>query len=208
MLYSQNMETQEQSSGQPPIGDTDRDKQFWALDAHSRASRALITAKTPQALIEQVCRAVTEMPPYIVSWVGLRMTDSEKTVRVLGVSGAVTAKAYAQGISISWDASRQEGQGPTGQSIRSGKTTVLADTETDVHFMPWRERARTFGIRSSVSVPMIVNDTVIGAFMVYASIPEAFGDYEIRLFENLAREIAIGLTKFENLGLSALDSAS
>jgi hypothetical protein len=43
---------------------------------------------------------------------------------------------------------------------------------------------------------------------VYASIPEAFGDYEIRLFENLAREIAIGLTKFENLGLSALDSAS
>ncbi len=208
MLYFLAMEDHSHTPFPPQSDIAGREKQLWALDAHTRASRALITAKTPQALIEQVCRAVTEMPPYIVSWVGLRMTDPEKTVRVLGVSGAVTAKGYAQGISISWDASRQEGQGPTGQSIRSGKTTVLADTETDVHFMPWRERARTFGIRSSVSVPMIVNDTVIGAFMVYASIPEAFGDYEIRLFENLAREIAIGLTKFENLGLSALDSAS
>jgi GAF domain-containing protein len=53
---------------------------------------------------------------------------------------------------------------------------------------------------------MIVNGKTIGAFMVYASIPEAFGDYEIRLFEHLAQEIAIGLTTFHSLGLSALPS--
>ncbi len=51
---------------------------------------------------------------------------------------------------------------------------------------------------------MIVNERTIGAFMVYASVPGAFGDYEIRLFENLAGEIALGLTKFEGLGLSVL----
>ena len=65
--------------------------------------------------------------------------------------------------------------------------------------MPWRERARAFGIRSSVSVPMNSNDKVIGAFMVYASIPEAFGDYEIRLFENLADEIVLVLGKLGNI---------
>jgi len=184
--------------------DVDREKQLWALEAYARASRALIKAKTPQALIEQVCRAITEMPPYIVSWVGLCQNDAEKSVKVLGVSGSVTALGYAHGITVSWDAARLEGQGPTGQSIRSGKTRLLADTETDSHFLPWRERARTFGIRSSVSVPMIVNERTIGAFMVYASVPGAFGDYEIRLFENLAGEIALGLTKFEGLGLSIL----
>ena len=53
---------------------------------------------------------------------------------------------------------------------------------------------------------MAIKGKTIGAFMVYASIPNAFGEYEIRLFENLATEIAIGLTKFEGLGLSALTS--
>lgn len=193
------METEDRRSTVATEDNAAREKQIWALEAYARASRALIHAKTPQALIEQVCRAVTEMPPYVIAWVGLAQSDPQKTVKVLGVSGAVTAKGYAQGISVSWDASVLEGQGPTGQSIRSGKTTLLADSETDKRFMPWRERARTFGIRSSVSVPMISNDKVIGAFMVYASLPEAFGDYEIRLFENLAGEIALGLGKFGNI---------
>lgn len=200
------MEGQNNGLTAPQPEDTGREKQLWALDAYARASRALIKAKTPQALIEQVCRAITEMPPYVVSWVGLCQNDAEKSVKVLGVSGSVTAKGYAQDIRVSWDGSRLEGQGPTGQSIRSGKTRLLADTETDSHFLPWRERARTFGIRSSVSVPMIVNERTIGAFMVYASVPQAFGDYEIRLFENLAGEIALGLTKFESLGLNVLNS--
>ncbi len=206
MVYFVAMEDHSHAPFPPQSDIADREKRFWALDAHTRASRALITAKTPQALIEQVCRAITEMPPYIVSWVGLSLDNTEKSVKVLGVSGSVIALGYAQGISVSWDQSRLEGQGPTGQSIRSGRTIVLADTETDPHFLPWRERARTFGIRSSVSVPMAIKGKTIGAFMVYASIPNAFGEYEIRLFENLATEIAIGLTKFEGLGLSALTS--
>lgn len=196
------MQTEDSRSEAASEDHAAREKQLWALEAYARASRALIHAKTPQALIEQVCRAVTEMPPYLIAWVGLAQNDPQKTVKVLGVSGTVTAKGYAQGISVSWDASVLEGQGPTGQSIRSGKTTLLADTETDKRFMPWRERARTFGIRSSVSVPMISNDKVIGAFMVYAGLPNAFGEYEIRLFENLAGEIALGLDKFGKTDLA------
>lgn len=195
------MDTEDRRSAPDTEEKAVREKQLWALEAYARASRALIHAKTPQALIEQVCRAVTEMPPYVIAWVGLALNDPSKTVKVLGVSGAVTSRGYAQGIAVSWDASVLEGQGPTGQSIRLGKTVLLADTETDKRFLPWRDRARSFGIRSSVSVPMISNDKVIGAFMVYAGLPDAFGDYEIRLFENLAGEIALGLGKFGNIDL-------
>lgn len=172
------------------------ESQLWALEAYASASRALIRSKTPQALIEQVCQAITEKHPYLIAWMGLVMNDPEKTIKILGMSGSVVTRDYAKGITLSWDSEREDGQGPAGQSVRSGETTVLRDILTDKNFLRWRDRAQKYGIRSVVSIPVHYRKNVTCVLLVYASTPGAFDAYELRLFESLADEITVGLAKF------------
>jgi GAF domain-containing protein len=172
------------------------ERHLWALEAYVSASRALIRSKTPQALIEQVCKAITEKPPYLIAWMGLVQNDPEKTIKILGVSGSVVARDYAKEITLSWDSTREDGQGPAGQSVRSGETTVLVDTLTDKNFLRWRDRAHKYGIRSVVSIPVHYRKNVTCVLLVYASTPGLFDAYEVRLFESLADETTAGLAKF------------
>ena len=175
---------------------TDMEKQNWALLAHAAATTALARSDNTRDLIEGVCRGVVSQWPYILAWVGIAEHDERKTVSVLGTHG-VAAK-YAEGIDVTWSSATFAGRGPTGSCIETGLSQIVIDTETDPGFAPWRERARIYGIRSSVAVP--IGDDVpepIGAFTVYASIPDAFGDAEVRLFESLAKEIGYGLKSIE-----------
>lgn len=167
------------------------EKRNWAILAYARASLALSHNDTSQNLIQNVCDAIVQQEPFVVSWVGLAEADQQKTVRVAGIAGS--EKAYAQGIAVSWSAQSPRGIGPTGQCIRSGKSVVILDTLDDPNFEPWRERANQYGIRCSVAVPILDEDQIIGALMVYAKIPNAFSESEIHLFENLANEIGFGL---------------
>lgn len=172
------------------------EKQIWALEAYANAARVLTHARNTQELTVGVCEGITRQFPYVISWVGIAEDDPDKTVRVAGIAGP--AVAYAQDIRVSWDADRANGQGPTGQAIRTGKVQVMKDAETDPNFLPWRERARQHGIRSSVAIPLVGSDRVIGALMVYASVPDAFASTELHLFQSLADEIGYGLTALES----------
>ncbi len=173
--------------------ETQAPSKVWALEAYARAATALAASRSAEELVHGVCGGITRQPPYVLAWVGLAEHDAAKTVRVAGVSGS--AKEYTDGISVSWDANRKTGQGPSGRCIRSGETQVLEDAQSDHTFVPWRERASAHGIRSSASVPIRSDGRVIGALMVYASEPNAFSAASIKLFESLADEIGFGLNK-------------
>ncbi len=167
------------------------EKRNWAELAYANASVALAHSDSPEELIQNVCQAIVKQAPYIVTWVGIAEHDPNKTVRVAGLAG--TAKAYAQGIQVSWSADMPNGLGPTGKCIRTSKTVLISDTLTDPSFDPWRERANQYGIRCAVAVPIPDGPMADGALMVYAKLPDAFSQNEIYLFENLAQEIGYGL---------------
>jgi len=176
--------------------DAIEERQLWALEAYSSASRALIRSKTPQGLIGQVCQAITARHPYLIAWMGLVQNDPEKSIKILGVSGRVFATDYAKGITLSWDSEREDGQGPAGQSVRSGETLVIRDTLADKNFLRWRDRAQKYGIRSVVSIPVHYGKNITCVLLVYASTLGGFDEYEIRLFESLADEVTAELAKF------------
>lgn len=171
------------------------DKRNWAMMAYAKAVMALVHNDSSAALIQNVCEAIVEQAPYSISWVGLAEFDTDKTVRVAGIAGP--AKAYAEDIAISWSGENSRGLGPTGKCIRLGETILVSDILTDKYFEPWRDRANQYGIRCSVAVPIKHEAQTIGALMVYSSIPDAFSDDEIRLFENLAEEIGFGMLAIE-----------
>ena len=175
---------------------SDLQKQNWALLAHAKASSALVRSNDRDDLISGVCNAIVNQPPYILAWVGLAMHDDLKTVQVIGTHGA--AADYAKGIDVKWAPDTPTGQGPTGLCIQTSLPVLISDTDNDSRFSPWKERAKPYGIRSVIAVPIKDHEPqAIGALTVYANLPSAFGEIETQLFESLAKEIGFGLAAIE-----------
>jgi putative nucleotidyltransferase with HDIG domain len=180
-------------------------QKIWALAAYKNASRVMLSAKTPQELIEGVCQGITHQNPFVLSWVGLKEDDPKKTIVVAGVSGI--AKSYVENIKVSWDENMPEGLGPTGQCIRSKKSIVIPNIETEPKFQPWLIKAQKHHIMSVIALPITDGHELYGALMVYGSIPEAFGEQETSLFESLAEEIFFALKAFRRDDLFEIEQA-
>jgi PAS domain S-box-containing protein len=163
----------------------------WALSAYAGAAQALVRAQSSQRLLHEICEAITNQSIYALAWVGVAEETEGKPVRIVAAAGQATS--YLDDLHISWDEERSTGQGPTGRAIRSGQLQIMQECETGTNFVPWRERARRFGILSSVAIPLVVEGGWRGALMVYANRVRAFEPVAIGVFEHLAREIVHGL---------------
>lgn len=164
----------------------------WALDAFRRSARVLIRARTTSEMAERVCSAIVEHDGYSLAVIMLAEPAPSREMRVVAVAGE--AKAYIAGLTMSWDPDQLSGQGPTGHALRSGTPYVMFDSHVDPVFAPWRERADNFGIRSSVAVPFKAGDDQMGTVLVYASIPHAFSDREVEVFQELGEEFAFAMS--------------
>lgn len=174
------------------------DRLSWAVSAYESALTALVRSDDLQELMEAVCEAIVNQRHYVLAWVVVvdAASGAAKDLKPLG--GAGTAVGYMDGLVLSWAAEREEGRGPAGHAIRSGRAFVLRDTLTDPGFAPWRDRARPHGIRSCVTVPFKRGEEVIGALLVYASAPAAFGERELEIFTQLADQIGFAISLDED----------
>lgn len=172
------------------------EKRGWALSALSEAAAALARADSTDLLIAEVCSAIAAQGPYVLAWVGKAEDDVNKTVTVMG--GAGSAISYIENIVVSWSDQNISGMGPGGLAIRTGKSSVVVDSELDQGFVSWRQLARKFDIRSAVGCPIPDGEThPFGVLLVYSKVPNAFGESEVQLFESLAKEIGFGLRSIE-----------
>lgn len=173
--------------------ESDFQNQRWALLAHSEAISALSRAQSEEQLISDVCKAITAQDPYVLAWVGTAENDEKKSVKFLGSYGSEIK--YLKDIVVSWDENAPSGKGPGGTCIRTNKSVIVDDVESDDNYAPWRERARQSKIRSLIGVPIINGDhSPIATLLVYSRLPHTFGETEKLLFESFAKEIGFGLS--------------
>jgi len=166
--------------------------QNWALSAYAIAALALGGAHTTELLLLQaICEAVTRNSVYVLAYVGIAEHDAQKRVRVAASAGS--SRSYLDGMSLSWSEDDPEGQGPTGVCIRTGRVQVMPDSETSAEFIPWRDRARQRGIRSTVSIPLTIESVWRGALVVGSAIADAFDPISIEVFQRLAGQIGEGI---------------
>jgi GAF domain-containing protein len=62
---------------------------------------------------------------------------------------------------------------------------------------PWREEALQRGYRSSIALPIILQNRVIGAFTIYDADPFFFNEKEINLLNEVAGDINYALKTME-----------
>jgi PAS domain S-box-containing protein len=170
--------------------------QNWALSAFSIAALALGRARSATSLLQSICEAITQQSVYVLAAVGIADESPEK--RILMAASAGSALGYLDGIRLSWSEDAAGGQGPAGVSIRTNALQILDDTETSPAFAQWRERARQFGIRSCVSIPLKIENGWQGALLVYSAYPHAFESAPLEVFERLGEQIVHGIQAIEH----------
>ncbi|MEI7611188.1 MAG: HD domain-containing phosphohydrolase, partial [Rhodospirillaceae bacterium] len=161
----------------------------WALSAVNRAAMAIATTKTESEMMKQLCEGLTS-DVFTVAWVGIAEVDSEQSVTIAAKAGI--SLDYLDNIRVSWG-DNQLGRGPTGTAIRKARTQVDNDHQCDPLFAPWAELAAKHQIHSSMATPLIRGDRTFGALTVYSTEINAFTEEVVRLFEDLAKELVVGL---------------
>jgi len=162
----------------------------WAYKGLSACNQLLIRAEEETELLQGVCRVIATEGGYRMAWVGFAEQDKEKTVRPVARAGY--EEGYLDTVRISW-ADNEQGRGPTGTAIRTGKPRVSKNIQSDPDFEPWRAEAEKRGYASSISLPLIVGKQTLGALTIYAAEPDAFDSDEIDLLVEFASDLAYGV---------------
>ncbi len=161
-----------------------------ALRVLSAGNRTLLQAGDEMTLLQQMCRAIVESGGYRMAWVGYAQDDAQKSVRPVAAYGA--PQDFLEALQIRW-ADTERGQGPTGSAIRGGIPVTVQDMRTNSSVRRWQALALRYGYASVLALPLRVDDAVIGALVIYATEPDAFGDDEKVLLAESAADLAFGV---------------
>lgn len=159
----------------------------------NQVTQAIVKGRDKQKLFQEICNIAIEFGKFRMVWIGL-LDEENQRVKPVAFSG--NGSDYLQNLKISLT-DDLTGNGPSGRSVREGKSVVFNDLENNPDFAPWREQALEKGYRSSGAFPIRLDSTVIGVLNVYAVDPHFFDEDEVSLLEEMALNISFALDKFE-----------
>ncbi len=163
-----------------------------ALTTTSSCNKLLVRAVSENELMEGICRLAVESGGYRMAWVGYSEIDAERRVRPMASHGH--DDGYLEQARISW-ADNERGRGPTGTAIREARTVVAKNIRHDPQFLPWRDAALQRGFESAIALPLLTESRRChGALTLYATEPDAFDTTEVALLEELAADLAFGIS--------------
>jgi CheY-like chemotaxis protein len=129
--------------------------------------------------------------------VEIRLVDQEtgllETLLSVGIDSEIASRPlYAQAT----------GNGVTGFVAATGKSYMCEDTTDDPLYLDG-----LMGAKSSLTVPLVYHDQVIGSFNVESPEIGAFEESDLQFVESFARDIAVALNTLELLNAQRTDAA-
>ena len=97
---------------------------------------------------------------------------------------------------------KAEGNGVTGFVVATGQSYLCEDTTHDPLY-----RDGLVGAKSSLTVPLIYHDEVVGSFNVESPEVNTFTSQDLQFLESFARDIAVALNTLELLNAQRTDAA-
>jgi len=155
----------------------------------SNTNHAIVRINNKVELFKEICRIGIDDGKFILSWIG-RVDTAANKVDVMAFAG--NNDDYLNHLDI--DLSNEIlSNGPTGKAIHSGNHAIVMDIEKDKNMVPWRIRALKCGFKSSIALPLIVFGKVYGILNLYSEEIDFFDKDEIKLLDDLARDISFAI---------------
>jgi len=140
-------------------------------------------------ILEKVCHLLYSVGEWKLVWVGKRVGNHVEVMYEVG------STEYLKNVQISFEEGSPLSKGPTGRAFLTGRVVAFNDLESISEYTPWRERALSFGFRSSVSVPIRVKGEVEYTISLYSSEKNYFTEEEIKTLEYVANEIGLAIER-------------
>ena len=110
------------------------------------------------------------------------------------VEGKARTAMFTDDTAVEIDSAQYEtGIGPCLDSFRHQKIFTIADTTTDDRWAAFNEAALSYGIRSTLSIPMVANHEGVGALNFYSDKPDGFSDADVEVGSQFGAQAAIVL---------------
>ncbi|MEY4719909.1 MAG: hypothetical protein RL563_2527, partial [Pseudomonadota bacterium] len=162
-----------------------------AYAALAQTNREARHARSESDLFHAICRIAVEEGGFKMAWVGIALADSDR-IKPVAFYGEHTD--YLEGIYISIDGSRAEGQGPTGTALREGYAVVLQDFFNSTMSISWQARAQQLGDwQSSAAFPILKHKRPYAVFTLYHGEKNIFDDLIFSLLTSMSADIGFSL---------------
>lgn len=130
-----------------------------------------------------------------MAWVGIVDAETNTVVPVCHVGHEA---GYLSIHRISTDLRPDgTGMGPTGRAVRDRHHYICHDMATDPAMQPWKEDALKRGYRSSMALPILKFGDPYGVFCLYSEEVDFFDDEEVRMLDEVVRDISFTLEVIE-----------
>ena len=157
----------------------------------SDSNQALVHITDETTLMDEICRIAVEVGGYRLAWIGFAEQDEAKTLRPVAHAGYESG--YLMSANSTW-ADSERGRGPDGTAIRTGQPSMARNISVNPAFAPWRAEAILRGYQSVIALPLTREGRTFGALGIYASEVDAFDTKEVEILNELANDLAFGIT--------------
>jgi PAS domain S-box-containing protein len=158
----------------------------------SRTNAAIARATEGEALCATVCRIAVEQGGLVTAFVGM-LNPARDAALPVGAFGQVAGLIGEVPVSLAPGAPAADG--PLAEALREGRTVVSNDLLADPRARSARDDVRRTGIRAVAACPLWIDGEVAGALTVYADERDFFDAELIDLLQEMAQNLAFGLSK-------------
>lgn len=164
------------------------------LHLSSVLSKNLSREKEQQSLFDTACHAAVEAGKFYLAWIGLYNTGKEtlEAASIASSNEACLKAVEAAGLRKDGAHCRMALEAATGQCPTTCSTLNAHDCKA-----AWKEPLRRYGCQSAAAFPLRIDDSTIGAFVVYAGTEGFFHEQELDLLAEAAGDVSYTLNKIE-----------
>ncbi|MGC8819452.1 MAG: HD domain-containing phosphohydrolase [Athalassotoga sp.] len=154
----------------------------------SECNQILLRAQDERKLAQDICDTIVEIGGFDSAFVGL-LKDDKLNLEI--ASG--TLKPYADKIKIELGNSGYS-TGASGRALKDGQTHIYNDVTYEKDYDLYRNIINETGLKANMAVAIKVDEKIIGTIGVYSKVAGIFTDVEKKLFEELAGDLAYGIS--------------
>ncbi len=162
-----------------------------ALKVITESNRILIRSESEKQYLQGICNVISEIGGYSKSLI-LRLDETGDDMMLIPVAASGPEHFKPETISFSIASVKNSGS-PTIISIKDKKTNVCRNIRERGLWKYWKDSPGEMDFDSTISVPILSKDKVTGILRVYSRDPFAFDENEIKLLEELAKDISHGI---------------
>lgn len=148
----------------------------------------LLVAREESELYQFVCNTLSGVDRIVGAWIGLKASES------------MIQPVASAGFDITLLQALQDGQGqgaepwaPTRRALHERQPVMASNAEAHGASPALHEAATRLAVETVVSVPIQVEDDVIGAMVIWSAHPVSASDESLRFFVEVAGDIAVGV---------------